>query len=280
MSNGFFVGTKFSNGGVARICGSCYHPFLQFDRANTQMQQNCPTCTDIEQVRPSIVQERRVLNMIYGVTVQSLPPGEWQHFTAQPGDEPRWRLSVKGSHFGADWSGRIEIWSGFDRPVQIGDVVRIRHMEALHTVKAVYQERQTLHHGTVTVRSTTPITGESYSEIDIETDRHEYIVIEPDTTGKKPSKKLEWVEARSEVTLKGLGRQYASQIVGDPIWSMPVVGSSRSGRIRTEAMLAVTDDEHWVMAYDIDAEEFRAGVLANLQANEFLGTQTLEKLMA
>ena len=200
------------------------------------LPKRCPTCKDEIQGRPSVVTEREVLNVYDGVEIVSLPALSWEKVSAS--DIPTYKMVVKGSIYGASWSGRIDIHS--TKIPKVGDIVSIREMYSKHRVKVKRNERKTLH-GTVSIEETLPITTDdpdAYETIH----SHRYLVLEP--WEGEPTSKLVWAEARTKTTLKGLGRQYWARVEGAPIASWKVKGGYRSGRAYTVGVLAIVDSEH------------------------------------
>ena len=114
--------------GAFRVCEKCQQPFCQYRVGARQIY--CPTCVDIVDSRPTIVTARNRLAAFDGVRIESLPPKDWKKFQARCGDEPRYKCDVRGSLLGDPWKGRIVLWS--DRKPEVGDIVRLRHMVALH----------------------------------------------------------------------------------------------------------------------------------------------------
>lgn len=234
-----------------QICDNCTNPFQVYQR-RAQLQKLCPTCTDRQQGRPSVVLNRQALAIIDGVRVHSLPD-EWEIFVAnEQRDEPEWRMTVFGATYGEAWNGRIVIHAR--RPFAPGDVMRLRHMQAVHEVKAATWWKptspQTAFNGgprAVQRRDTYPphwadeMIAAQYDHpvvVSLETEVHEYIVLEPTTAA--PDKALMWLEASTKHTFKGLGAQYAEKVEApDAIWRMSVSGGLRSGRARTVGVLAV-----------------------------------------
>lgn len=262
-------GMKFGCGGVARICEQCSTPFLQYRAADSNSQRFCPSCQDIRQERPSVVVRREQLAFLPGVEIKSLPSGAWELFQAEPGDEPRYRLNVAGARFGAAWRGRIVIWAK-ELP-QIGDIVAIRHMRSTHEVAAVYTDkvRSDFRSGQNVAyrkREVVPLQEQATVSAEREVESHEYVAIEP-WAGPGRGLFLEWVEAYSKITLKGLGAQFANRLKGNPLWKLEIHGSVRSGRAFTTAWLAITDSAHPVVVVDEDAESLRTSVLANLEVS-------------
>ena len=214
------------------------------------LPKRCPTCADEAQKRPSVVQERHLLAVYDGVEIVRLP-GEWQEANDPVNDVAHYRITVRGDRFGASWSGRIDIFA--PRPFGPGDVVSIREMEVKHLVRVVTTQRQTLHHGAVTIRREVPLDAEE-GEKTIRSRR--YLTLE---AHEGPATcRLVWVTAHTKTTLKGFGRQYWAEIRGAPIAEWRVQGGYRSGRAQTTGVLAIVDEAHPLfvrVSGDIQREE-------------------------
>lgn len=227
-------------------CGECGQQFAanldQYrEMGMAALPQSCPKCLDCFQQRPDITLERKEIFSIC-CSISSLP-GEWQR-VERPNDFPGWRMIIKGSYFGASWSGRIDLWTVAVEPPKIGDVVYLREMEVSKKVAKVRWERATLEHGTVSGYRQVPLGTENAQEYE---EKREYVRLDlaPDRDPK--GRELIWVKARSKTTLKGFGRQYHSFLEGNPLWHTGVSGGVRSGRENTEAWLAVVDKNHPVI---------------------------------
>jgi len=203
------------------------------------LPKRCPKCVDLAQRRPSVVVERRLLNVYDGIELVSLPPGEWQDVKAWEKDVPAFKLVIKGSRYGASWSGRIDLFA--PAPPQAGDVVSVREMEAKHLIKVRREQRGTLEHGKVTVEKELPITADDPEAEDVIRVRR-YLTIEP--FDGEPTSKLVWAEAHTKTTLKGLGRQYRARVEGIPVAKWVISGGYRSGRAHTVGVLAVVNQDH------------------------------------
>jgi len=178
-------------------------------------------------------------------------PAEWQEFhSGFSGDFQCFKIDVSGRRYGASWRGRIVIYA--DKPYEVGDVVRIREMEAVHKVKAVYTEKATIYGGTVTLRKEVPLSSKEGVE---ELARRPYLVFE-DASSDEPQAFLVWAEARTKTTLKGFGRQYRASIIDKSLKSWDIYGGYRSGRAYTEAVLAIVDSEHPVIVQSRGDVEF------------------------
>lgn len=116
------AGLQTADGGALRVCDRCGRPFVQHRPGDAQVF--CARCQDIKQRRPSVVENREELAVLEGVTVESLPPGNWTRFQARVGDEPRVKMDYRAG------GGRLVVWAR-EEP-QAGDVVRVRHMRATH----------------------------------------------------------------------------------------------------------------------------------------------------
>lgn len=265
---------KLNTGGIVRQCPVCEQFFAAFDTPGRPAQKRCPSCIDRGQhraedgriyirqkeVRPSVVVERREVGRIPGVLIESLPV-PFSRREDVSGDNPHYKIDIAGSEYGAAWDGRIVIYAQY--LPKIGETVTIREMVAVHQVRAYYHERSTLEHGSVLLRSVLSLTeaaarkemahrGEQDGQavVDaiieqsvIETENRAYLVFEP-YTGPKTDRRLVWLTSYTKTTLKGLGRQIHSRLVGESLASWQISGGVRSGRSRTVGVLAVLDAEH------------------------------------
>lgn len=217
----------------------------------------CPTCTDVRQLRPSVVVSRQEMVVYDGVTIESLPFSYgWEERQQDGGDYPTYRMRVLGKAFGANWSGRIDLFA--TQPFEKSSVIMLREMVSEHRVKKVTESRHHIQRdihdsGTHSVTYTVPLQSDEGEEV-IET--RKYLVLEPTDTPAS-GMKLVWVEAHTKTTLKGLGRQYYAQISGSPIASWSVYGGYRSGRANIHGMLAIVDVEHPVIITGTGDVQFR-----------------------
>lgn len=228
---------------IKLVCNECGKEFDVNPGHFAQMgfknlPKRCPTCLDKKQLRPSIVQERKLLNVYDGVEIVSLPDS-WQKVDSFEKDLPSYQMIIKGSRFGASWSGRIDIFAS--HPFRSGDVVSIREMEAQHIIKVRHEYRSTMHYGTVAVTKELPVTTDNPEAEEVIRTRR-YLVLEPHD--KPATCHLVWTEARTKTTLKGLGRQYHARVSGAPIAKWEIWGGYRSGRAYTTGILAIVDKEH------------------------------------
>jgi hypothetical protein len=217
------------------------------------LPKRCPKCADIAQARPSVVVGRKCIAVYDGVEIVSLPPGDWQETEGYKKDIPAFRLTVKGSRYGASWSGRIDLFAtSIPSP---GNIVSIREMEAKHLIKVRREQRGTLEHGKVTVEIELPVTADDPDAEEVIRVRR-YLVLEP--FDGPATCRLVWAEADTKTTLKGFGRQYWAEIKGAPIASWLVSGGVRSGRAHTTGALAIVDQDHplyVIKTGDIEGEE-------------------------
>lgn len=217
------------------------------------MPKRCPKCADIAQARPSVAIERKCIAVYDGVEIVSLPPAPWQETEGYKKDVPAFRLTIKGSRYGASWSGRIDLFAtSIPSP---GNIVSIREMEAKHLIKVRREQRVTLEHSKVTVEKELPVTADDPDAEEVIRVRR-YLVLEP--FDGPAICRLVWAEADTKTTLKGFGRQYWAEIKGTPIASWLVVGGVRSGRAHTTGALAIVDQDHplyVIKTGDIEGEE-------------------------
>jgi hypothetical protein len=206
--------------------------------------KRCPACLDRAQGRPDITLAREELFRAC-VRIDSLPAGEWVKSTAMPvadGERQPWRLTVKGSRYGADWNGRIDLFSHLPVPPEPGNFVTLVAMRVTKRVAKRAWARQTLEHGTVYGERQVPLAEDGQGVRQVEEVRT-YVRLDPPMPGGSGGRQLVWAEARTKTTIKGLGRQYHAELGGDPIWFHEVRGGYRSGRAHTTARLAVVSAE-------------------------------------
>lgn len=225
---------QFFGGGKPAECRRCGKLFLYYTKTKPRF---CPTCMDVVQQRPSVVQQRESLALWEGIQIVSLPD-KWQEFVAQEGDAPCYRMTVKGSRYGASWNGRIDIFA--ESPFEKGDIVDIREMRVVHRVKAVYTEKRTIYGGTVTLRREVPLQSKEGKE---ELAERRYLYFTKSQLGE-PKAFLVWAECCTKTTLKGFGRQYWCRAEDRALKSWSIFGGYRSGRAYTHAYLAIVDPEH------------------------------------
>lgn len=206
------------------------------------LPKRCPTCKDIQQDRPSVVVERKCLEIYDGVEIVSLP-GEWLKVPRRErSDKETFGMTILGRKFGAAWNGRIDLFALHSW--ESGDIVSVRVMEVTHKVRFVTEEVSTLRHGTILVHKNVPIGNTEEGKITLE--KRQYLALE--RWDREPSgMKLVWVTAYSKTTLKGFGRQYRAEIVGAPVAEWRIGGGVRSGRAYTDGCLAIIDQDHPLM---------------------------------
>lgn len=245
------------------VCQNCDEEFPvspeHFARLGFRiLPKRCPKCVDLSQRRPSVVVERRLLNVYDGIELVSLPPGEWQDVKAWEKDVPAFKLVIKGSRYGASWSGRIDLFAtSIPSP---GNIVSIREMEAKHLIKVRRENRARNDFESGTVQEyikeiELPVTADDPDAEEVIRVRR-YLVLEP--FDGPAICRLVWAEAYTKTTLKGFGRQYWAEIKGAPIVSWLVSGGVRSGRAHTTGALAIVDQDHplyVIKTGDIEGEE-------------------------
>lgn len=213
--------------------------------------KRCPTCIDKAQARPSVVQERELLNVYDGVEILSLPASWKPVETGVEGDVPSYKITVKGRWFGANWSGRIDLFA--NQKFGEGDVVSIREMETKHLIKIVKERMKTFRYGEVQIDKEVPITSEEGEEV---VRSRRYLILEP--YEGEATAHLVWVMAKTKTTLSGAGRQYWADLGGAPIAMWTIQGGYRSGRAHTVGALAIVNASHplyLTMRGDIKKEE-------------------------
>lgn len=158
-----FSDVKFVHGAAPRQCQQCGKFFLQY--RHTTAQRYCPTCTDVQQMRPSVVAHRELVAEYDGVKIEYLP-GEWvAKAPRRDGDDGYFEIKVSGRDLGGEgeWSGRLNIFA--NGKFAIGDTVKIRHMKTAHVVKALYSLRTTMDGRPVIRRKTLPVQSSGESEL-------------------------------------------------------------------------------------------------------------------
>lgn len=216
------------------------------------LPKRCPTCCDEIQGRPDVVLDRTTISEYICRVDQSFARffDRAIEFKPIPTDSGSRRLTLKGSDYGAQWSGRVDLYSHL-WPVSAGDVVTVTHNAVKRRVWYVKTERRTVFDTrtwTTTRRvpqSYSPIAGES--EVGQREEVNEYLLLSRnlDSTAAMLQRDalptLCFLEAYSKETLKGLGRQFRRRIEGEPLAAWSVSGGCRSGRYGTHAMIAVVD---------------------------------------
>ncbi|HCA95940.1 MAG TPA: hypothetical protein DEP38_15340 [Cyanobacteria bacterium UBA9226] len=179
----------------------------------------CPTCADIAQKRPEIIQHR---SLAYSevVKIVSLPPGGFILNQATPKDFPSWKLSFKGESWGVNWEGRLDLYSSDSLMPVVGKNYLFEHIQSEYLVP---------HLGTIRKKQYIRLT-----QTNVETDKN-----------------LVWMVASTKTTLKGLGRQYSYKIVGNPLWEKRIQGGYRNLRAYKSGVLAVIDEEHQIFVEKI-----------------------------
>lgn len=191
-------------------CRDCLQVFQgQFIRGCFPVR--CPKCADIAQHRPEIVESR---NLLYSevICLKSLP-GEFKLFQSSSKDFPVWKLSFKGKEWGVNWDGRIDIFCPDTLPPMLGKNYLLEVIEVSHYVLR-FQELK----------------------------KREYLRLTP--AAQETDKELIWLQVKSKTTLKGLGRQYQYDIVGNPLWEKRISGGYRNLRAYNTGVLAVVDAAH------------------------------------
>ena len=204
------------------------------------LPRRCPECLDIAQGRPEIVESRKTLFERTVLVDESIAQLDWKKFQAQEGDRKTMRAIIKGSQYGASWSGRIDIYSHVGRP-QTRQAYLFAQKEVKKKIWVKRWEKDTMEHGKVSGyhRCASDDDGaEERKTVD------KYCVLLPPPIDKVEQAKLIFVTAHTKTTINGLGRQYWATFEGEPLWQMGVLGGYRSGRASTDARLAVVNKDH------------------------------------
>lgn len=245
------------------ICRDCGALFVAAHYRGA-WQGRCPSCADLAQRRPSVVQDRQLIAGPWNVRIVSLP-GPWDPLQPRKRDEASYKIVRKGSYYGASWSGRVDIFA--NRPYVAGDVVSLAEIVVVHKVcRLSWESGTSIPEGPATVTRSVVIPlpaspehiGEEIAELqenrpstqgkDVRAERvvetRTYIRLDEPDSGAEPIGELIWVEASSKITLKGYGRQYKNALRGAPIWKRSIRGGVRSGRAYTMAALAIVNENH------------------------------------
>jgi len=239
-------------GARVAVCLCCGKKFLYYHEGTPQ--KRCPICTDQKQARPSIVQKRELLNYYDGVEIVSLP-SKWEHMPPKGvRDDSFFKMTIKGSQYGADWLGRIDIFAS--EPFKKEDVISIREMEVKHEIKIKKKTRQTMKYGTVEIEEEFPVTT---AENDVESIIRSRRYLRFERSEEFQTSHMVYATAYTKITLKGLGRQFRAVVEDETcIASWIIYGGVRSGRAHTTGILAIVSPDHPLMITktgDIQGEE-------------------------
>jgi len=201
--------------------------------------KHCPTCLDRKQRRPEVVESRETLFSTVVQLDKAIAGLGWEEFQAQEGDRKVFQSVLKGKRFGADWYGRIDLYSHIGLP-EPGQICVFSEKIVKKTVWVQKWTRMTMHHGPVSGYRRCAPDAEGAEERQ-EEDR--YCVLLP-ADGLEPEGRLVFISAYSKTTLKGFGRQFHANLRGTPLWYKEIRGGVRSGRAYTVAWLAVVNPDH------------------------------------
>lgn len=225
-------------------CVRCGKGFVfnpsEFNVAGLQnIPQKCPSCSDMAQARPELVIERKCEKFFPVVRIKSLPT-EWTEFKPEGNDFGCYKIDMKGSRFGAQWSGRIIIYGL--KPFAPDDIVSLSVMSVKKQVREMTTSRATMKHGTVSITRRVPL---SCDDGDVKEVQDIYLRLDPAQENGEETPSLVWATAYSKTTLKGLGRQFhASLDDSAALWSMSVHGGARKGRFGTTGILAIVSKKY------------------------------------
>lgn len=173
----------------------------------------------------------RVENFSKIVKISSLP-NEWTKAGCSEG-YPGWRMILKGKRFGADWSGRIDLWSVNAKHPMIGDVMRFKEMETIKHLARVPQEPKRWAVGTVPLGvHQVPLDAPCKEGRREYEEEREYIRLETlpgDGQGYEYKAFLIWEE----------GVQFDRNPDPDILWEALIWGQSRSGKTKNHGRLMV-----------------------------------------
>lgn len=192
----------------------------------------CPTCADLKQAKSAhhTVKDRECLQEFSCVDVsQAVSSLPFKIIDEQDGRKlhhPYRRATVKGSRFGASWSGRIDVFDQRQDPTN--PLARVRVMRTEHEAGAKMQ-------GKKVEGPNYPWYSVSYYEWE-HSDTWEYVVLDEPQGGE--------ATARLVFTTAIQKWNRDDRIGGDPIWQRRCSGSSRTGKHSGQAVLAIVDGEH------------------------------------
>ncbi|MBD0265535.1 MAG: hypothetical protein ICV78_23295 [Tolypothrix sp. Co-bin9] len=206
-----------------KTCRNCGREFMSYFTRGAWLCR-CPQCSDVQQRRPSVVQER---NLVYQqiCKLESLPKA-WERFQASQKDAGCWKIELRGGDWGASWLGRVDIYSLDLIPPAPGQIVLFEELESVHKIN-------------------------QQNALVLEKRKYVRISAAGMQLVSEDSPRLIWLQARSKTTLKGVGRQYRYDIVGSPLWEWRVKGGVRSGRSWIEGALAIVDNDHPLIVQEV-----------------------------
>lgn len=224
-------------------CMTCQNVFpisvAHYQAFNFQsLPKMCPACKDRQQRRPDIVLSRTVIwegtaKLDHSVVALLATASEYRPFTK---DKPSRRLTIKGEMYGAEWRGRIDLWSQV-WPLAYGMSVQVVHNSVKRQVWVLPEVRTVASSQVETFRRCEPGTAGAIEREEV----NEYVVLLPAFSDEENW--LVWAVARSKTTLKGFGNQYHSEFSGSPLWFQEISGGVRSGREYGVGRLAVVCDD-------------------------------------
>jgi len=237
--------------GLPRKCLSCgnsfvwYEQFAQVVGHPQRPQQMCPTCVDkfskmVDSTQPVIV-DRDALHVFPLVRIQINmecaevhdPQGK-----AKEGRRPARRLVMKDRH-GKSYDGRLDIYDYRDDGQRFaGSVARVRVMRATH------QEPRK-----ITVKSGMPM-GPKHEETLEFPPTYEYLVLEPingELASAEPPMTLVAAGYSGKSALKGGKHASGGLVKSQAHWSQQLTSSSRTGSHWGGTIVAIVDDEHYLL---------------------------------
>lgn len=221
-------------------CGSTFEwsPEFYAQKGLAVTPLRCPTCADERLGKDAhhTALKREALHVWDCVDVsQAVGALAWSCIGEQDGQhvKPYRRATVKGSNFGASWSGRIDVFDQRSDPMSY--VARVRVMRTEHKAgqeHTSYRVEGPSYHW----YSKTAYQWENAQQ-------WEYVVLD-DAVGEAPECRLVFAYA-----IQKWNRD--DSVRGDPLWQCRVSGSSRTGMHSGQAVLAVVDEEHSLVEWRV-----------------------------
>ena len=148
-----------------------------------------------------------------------------------PEGYPGHRMVIKGRLFGADWEGRIDLWSVLPVCLQEGDKVRVKVLRAVKRVARLSKTHYTRSHGPVEKSWQVDLGADGAEE---EEEEREYWRIESCPEAAKGSGQLEWRETKEEEDPAAIGKKI--------LFCRNVRGRQRNGQKGKWGSLLILED--------------------------------------
>ncbi len=207
------------------VCSDCNSEFIGIFQRGC-WQSRCSTCTDIKRRKPTVVRERRSIAFFPCVEIVALPcQGQWVASKAEEKDLiESFQIHLKGSNWGASWVGRVDLYAR--KAFEIGKLCSVEVIEVEHQLRDA-----------------------DFNLIEKCESRRYIRLDEVEEFNSDELKYLCWLTASKDTTLKSLN-QYETKVreATAPLWHTKLSGECRSGRMGTDAILAVCQSPHalWV----------------------------------